>query len=158
MGKSFLIEAYETFRRRLGRGVPQAEEDALGEAFCRLWCAGYEPATAEEGERLLYTAAHRRQISLWRSERRHPSVPLADVHIAEQPPEYDIDDTLLRINNLVRSELTPIQQDILTRHDMGGEPYSEIAKSLGMQEAAVRMQLSRARRKIRDIYRMRNEE
>ena len=43
------------------------------------------------------------------------------------------------------------------RHDVNDETYGEIAESLGMEEAAVRMQLSRARKKIREVYKMKNK-
>lgn len=154
MGKNFLIAAYKKLQHGLRYGLSHAEEDALHDAFCRLWVGEYNPTTREEGERLLYTSLRRRQISLWRSKRRHPQTSLEDTRIAVPPPDADADaeETYLKIRELVETQLTPLQQDILSRHDINGETYSEIAERLGMQEAAVRVQLSRARKKIREIY------
>ena len=45
-----------------------------------------------------------------------------------------------------------LQQQILHMKEYDGKTYSEIAESLGMQEPAVRMQLSRARKEIRECY------
>ena len=152
MSKNFLIAAYEKLQQRLRYGLSHTEADALNDAFLKLWVADYDPATKAEGEKLLSTALQRRRISLWRSERRHPTIPSAEVQIAEPQPENDIEETFQQLNELIRTELTPLQQDILTRHDINDESYSEIAERLGMQETAVRMQLSRARQKIREEY------
>ena len=152
MSKNFLIAAYEKLQQRLRYGLSHTEADALNDAFLKLWVADYDPATKAEGEKLLSTALQRRRISLWRSERRHPTIPSAEVQIAEPQPENDIEETFQQLNELIRTELTPLQQDILTRHDINDESYSEIAERLGMQETAVRMQLSRARQKIREGY------
>ena len=153
MSKNFLIDAYEKLQRRLRYGLSHAQEDALGDAFLKLWAGDYDPATKAEGERLLSQALRHRLISLWRREKRHPKVSSADLQITVQPPENGVDDTFLRVKNLIETKLTPLQQDILTRHDLEDETYSEIADRLGMQESAVRMQLSRARKIIREEYR-----
>ncbi|MBO7118867.1 MAG: sigma-70 family RNA polymerase sigma factor [Bacteroidaceae bacterium] len=154
MSKNFLIEAYRKLQAQVKRyGLSHAEEDALNDAFMKLWVGKYHPADEGEGEKLLYQSMRRRQISLWRSNRRHPQTSLADAQIAEPPPDdSDARDTYKQIWELIKTQLTPLQQDILKRHDVDDETYSEIADKLGMQEAAVRMQLSRARKKIREIY------
>jgi len=152
MSKNFLIAAYKKLQQKLRYGLLY-EEDALNDAFCRLWVGGYNPATKEEGEKLLFLALRRREISLWRSWRRHPQTSLADAQIAEPPPDTEVEDMYRQIWELIKTKLTPLGQEILIRHDIDGETYGEIADRLGMQEAAVRMQLSRARKTIREIYR-----
>jgi RNA polymerase sigma-70 factor (ECF subfamily) len=153
MSKNFLIAAYKKLQARLGRyRLSRAEEDALNDAFCRLWASDYHLAGEAEGERLLYQSMRRRQISLWRSRQRHPHTSLKDEQIAEPPPETKTDEIYQQIWEVIQAQLTPLQQDILKRHDINDETYSGIAEELGMQEAAVRMQLSRARKKIREYY------
>ena len=56
------------------------------------------------------------------------------------------------IEMIIEQKLTPLQQEILKRRDFEGEEYEQIAKSLNMQQSAVRVQLSRARKTIREIY------
>ena len=154
MSKNFLIAAYKRLQQRLRYGLSHTEEDALNDAFCRLWGGGYDPETRAEGEKLLYKSMRHRQISLWRSRNRHPHIPAQDDTLpADQPPDNDIEETYLRIKKLIETRLTPLQQEILTRHDINDETYSEIAEELGMQESAVRMQLSRARKMIRESFR-----
>lgn len=158
MSKNILIAAYKKLQARLERyGLSHAQADALHDAFLRLWTDSYHPAGEKEGERLLYQSMHRRLISLWRAAKRHPQVPPQNIQIADSPPETDIEDTYKEIWELIKTQLTPLQQDILTRHDINDETYSEIAQKLGMQEAAVRMQLSRARKKIRAIYKQKRK-
>ncbi len=152
MSRNFLIDAYMKLRQRLQHGLSDAGADALNDAFCQLWAASYDPATQEEGEKLLYTTLRHRQISFWRMNRRHPQTSLANIQIVQPPPDTDAEETYRQIQRLVAQQLTPLQQDILTRHDINDETYSDIAREMGMQEAAVRMQLSRARKKIREIY------
>jgi len=152
MSKNFLIEAYKKLRQRLQHEDLHEGEDALNDAFCQLWSSSYDPATALEGEKLLSVATHRRQISLWREEKRHPHTSLNKVNIAQSPPDTDIQETFLQIKTLIERQLTPLQEEILTRHDINDETYKQIAENLGMQEAAVRMQLSRARNIIRETY------
>lgn len=153
MSKNFLILAYKKLQQRLQSGLSHSEEDALNDAFCQLWGGGYDPTTKDEGETLLYQALRHRQISLWRSGKRHPKTSLTGVQIAQPPSDNDAEDTFRQVWELITTQLTPLARDILVRHDMNGETYSEIAERLGMQEAAVRMQLSRARKTIRETYR-----
>lgn len=152
MSKNILISAYRKLQQRLQQGLSQAEGDALHDAFVRLWVSDCHPSDEKEGEKLLYQSMRRRQISLWRAGKHHPQMSAQDVQIADPPPDTDAEDTYQEIKKLIMKELTPIGREILISHDVNDETYSEIAERLGMQEAAVRMQLSRARKKIREIY------
>ena len=60
------------------------------------------------------------------------------------------------VEAIIEKELTPLQKQILESREYKGEPLESIAERLGMQQTAVRMQLSRARKKIRECYRRRN--
>ena len=152
MSKNYLTIAYQKLQQRLQFGILHSGEDALNDAFCNLWAGQYDPATEAEGEKLLRTATRNRQISIWREESRHPRASLEKTNLVQPPPDIDAKDTFLQVKTLIESQLTPLQKEILTRHDINDETYKEIAQELGMQEAAVRMQLSRARNIIRETY------
>ncbi len=152
MSKNYLTIAYQKLQQRLQFGILHSGEDALNDAFCQLWAGQYDPATEAEGEKLLRTAVRNRQISLWREENRHPQTSLEKTNLVQSPPDTDAKETFLQVKTLIETQLTPLQKDILTRHDINDETYKEIAHTLGMQEAAVRMQLSRARNIIRETY------
>ena len=65
---------------------------------------------------------------------------------AEKEEQY------VAVDRLIREHLSPLQQTILYRREMDGEEIRSIASDLGMEEAAVRMNLSRARRTIKELY------
>ena len=50
-------------------------------------------------------------------------------------------------------DITLLQKKIIQLHEYEGLSFEEIAKELGMQPAAVRMQASRARKLLRDKFR-----
>ena len=56
------------------------------------------------------------------------------------------------VKKIVESKLTETQRLILSRREYDNMEYEEIAEELGMQPAAVRMQLSRARKTILECY------
>ena len=59
---------------------------------------------------------------------------------------------------MVDTELTDLQKLIVRRHEYESVTLEKIAEELGMQPPAVRMQLSRARKTIREHYRNRYHE
>ena len=60
------------------------------------------------------------------------------------------------VEEIINRKLTQVQQQILREKEYEGKSMEEIAQALGMQPAAVRMQLSRARKIIRECYRNRH--
>ena len=56
------------------------------------------------------------------------------------------------IEESLRNDISDIQQYIIRRHEYDGVPLEAVARELGMKAPAVRMQLSRARKAIRDKY------
>ena len=134
---------------------PEDAEDALQEAFCRLWPRADSLRNQAEAEKLASTVVKNISID---QLRRQPDQLTVDVETLsedtrfsteteqEQREQYEV------VSRLIAQRLTPLQQRILRGHDMEGRSYEEIAQREGMQEAAVRMQLSRARKTIRECY------
>ena len=58
---------------------------------------------------------------------------------------------------LAEKELTPLQKKIVRMHEYEGTSFEQIARKLGIQPAAVRMQISRARKTLREKFRKDNE-
>lgn len=56
------------------------------------------------------------------------------------------------IERIIMAQLTDNQREIFMMKEFKGYSFSQIAKELNMQEPAVRMQLSRARKSIREFY------
>ena len=73
--------------------------------------------------------------------------------------DWDEREALFRdVERLIRTRLTPTQQAILRRREYEGASFETIADELSMQPAAVRMQLSRARKIIRECYQQQSHE
>lgn len=152
-----LVDAYTTvFRRlgaRLGRMLSGAEgaQDILQDAFLRLWGRPDAPA---DSAALLATTARRLAIDNYRRHARRPEVPI-DEQLDSLPDDDDTQARLERydaVRQIIDSRLTPQQREVLTLRDIDGLPYAQIAARLGIDETAVRMRLSRARKAVRDIY------
>jgi RNA polymerase sigma-70 factor (ECF subfamily) len=160
MPRDLLTDTYMRLRNRFRTGAwrilgsTEDVEDALQEAFYKLWKRDYDIRTVAEAEALLSTAV--RNTSLDAVRRRRDKVPL---DAADRLPAEDRRDRLEQLSavqELIESELSDTQRYILERVEYGGVTQEQIAKELGMQHATVRAQLSRARKTIRELYRKRN--
>ena len=154
--EEILLPAFQRLRRGLQRLASSmvgesVAEDALQDAFVRLWTRRTTLHSEDEAGRLLTTVKHL-SIDHLRQQQREASVSLTEADGAEEDAP-DMESRFQAVERIVASELSSLQRDILRRHDYEGQDYDAIAQSLQMQPAAVRMQLSRARRTIREIYR-----
>ena len=148
-----LTETYQRIRQRLraraGKMLSDAEaaEDALQDAFVQLW-GRYQVRSEREAEALLTRTV--RNVSIDQLRRRK-TVPL----VGDLPEETGENREALfrRVEKMVDTELTELQKLIIRRHEYEGVTLEKIAEELGMQPPAVRMQLSRARKTIREQYR-----
>ena len=146
-----LTETYQRIRQRLQVGAgklladAEAAEDALQDAFVRLW-GRYEVRSGREAEALLTRTVRNVSIDQLRKRKTVP--------IAGDLPEEDVGENrealFRRVEEMVDSELTDLQRLIVRRHEYEGLTLERIAEELGMQPPAVRMQLSRARKTIRE--------
>lgn len=146
----------DRFRTRARRILGNAEDadDALQEAFFRLWSKDYQVRTRAEAEALLSTAV--RNTSLDAVRRRRDKVPLDAADRLPADDRRDRAEQLTAVQDLIQKELTDTQRYIIEKVEYGGLTQEQIAQDLGMQPAAVRMQLSRARKTIRELYKKRN--
>ena len=108
--------------------------DALQDAFCRLWPRRHQIHSSEEAKALAVTTIRNLCIDQVRKEK----IPLMELDV-----ERD-------------SNLTETIEENIEKKEYEEESIDEIAKELNMQPSAVRMQLSRARKIIRECYRNRH--
>ena len=127
-------------------------EDALQDAFVRLW-GRYQVRSEREAEALLTRTV--RNVSIDQLRKRK-TVPLA-MDLPEERTE-NREALFRRVEEMVDTELTDLQRLIIRRHEYESVTLERIAEELGMQPPAVRMQLSRARKTIREQYRKRYHE
>lgn len=155
---STFTELRKGFLRLAMRFLPNKEDadDALQEAFFRLWKHADQIGSREEAEALTVVTVKNLCIDTLRRRNHLPTVELdenRDESISDSTAESMEKEERFRIvERIIELRLTPLQQQILHMKEYEGKKYNEIADILGMQEPAVRMQLSRARKEIRECY------
>ena len=148
MAEDFLTEAYISLRDRW------KAEDALQEAFCRLWGRKYKVASFKEAVGLLSRTGRNIEIDEYHKSRNRRNVSVDDVRIEDGSAAAAERAALFRkVEASLESELTRLQKQILRMHEYDDMSFEDIAEELGMQPAAVRMQASRARKTLRDKFR-----
>lgn len=162
--ETVLTTTFLKIRRRLQiisasiLGNDTEAEDALSEAFLRLWKHPQSVNSSQQAEAVLTKTVRNLSIDEVRKRRSHPTADWEQVSnqqfTSEEEDEVDeITLRLQRIEKLIDECLSPVQQQVLRMRDVDGRTYAEIAQHLNMQETAVRMQLSRARKHLRELYR-----
>lgn len=152
MAEDFLTEAFISLKGRL------RAEDALQDAFCRLWGRKYKPENLRSAIGLLSTTVRNIEIDEYRKNRQRRMVSLEERQIPDESEAPLEKETLFRkVEASLDEELTPLQKKIVRMHEYEGTSFEQIARILGMQPAAVRMQVSRARKALREQFRKDNE-
>ena len=153
MSQDYLTDAFIRLRQRLrvisGRVIADSAgaEDVLQDSFVRLWRKQYPLQSEKEAEALLTRTV--RNVSL-NEKRRKRGVPLETDIVDESPDAVEKERAYDELKRKIDSELTSTQKYILEEKEYGGRTLEEIARELKMEPAAVRMQLSRARKKLKD--------
>lgn len=146
------------FLRLASRFFPDEEDanDALQEAFCRLWPKRDEIGSRQEAEAMTVATVRNLGIDAYR---RRQSVQWLELNeerdggVAEPvSDELERREQFRTVETIIDRHLTEVQRTIVRRREYDGAEFSEIAAELGMEEPAVRMQLSRARKTIRMCY------
>lgn len=143
------VRIWQKLKFSSGRLLPddQDAEDVLQDCFVRLWQRQYQLDSEKEAEVLLAKTVRNASIN---AKRRKHFAHLA----ADYPVEGDIDEDRERyfseMQESIRTELTEKQRYILEEKEYGGRTLEDIARELKMEPAAVRMQLSRARKILRN--------
>ncbi len=153
MAKDYLMDAFVRLRQKLkvsvGRMLPDAggAEDILQDCFVRLWQRRYPLRSEQEAEALLVRTVRNASIN---ERRRARPAPLEQDYPEDRPDIEDKERAYAELKRKIESELTVTQRYILEEKEYGGRTLEEIARELGMEATAVRMQLSRARKKLRN--------
>lgn len=123
-------------------------EDALQDAFVKLW-GRYRIRSPQEAEAILNRTVRNNAVD---QLRRRKTVPLEDEVADEELDAAEREALFRKVETLIENDITDTQKYIIRRHEYEGAKLETIAKELGMNPPAVRMQLSRARKTIRDRY------
>ena len=136
--------------------LPSEEDaaDALQDAFCKLWPR--RDTINDEAKAEALTGVTVRNICIDRTRKRTlPTVPLDEEHdtINNESTYSEREDKYNRVKAIIDNELTELQRRIIELKEIEGVEIVEIARRQQMTESAVRMNLSRARNRIRECYR-----
>ncbi len=132
-------------------------DDALQEAFTRLWERRKAIRSEDEASALMTTTVRNLSVDAYRRQATHAIVEIdaecKDFHDSEAERQATIDERFLEVQALMSKVLTPSQIQVMRMRDYEDRSYEEIACLLQLSETAVRMQLSRARKAVREAYR-----
>ena len=149
----YLTDAFIRLRQKLkrvsSRILPDADgaEDILQDSFVRLWRRQYPLQSEKEAEALLTRTVRNASLN---ERQRARSAPLERDYVDESPDTEEKERAFVQMTEKIQTELTDTQRYLLEEKEYGGRTLEDRAAELGMKPAAVRMQLSRARKTLRD--------
>lgn len=137
-------------------GNREDASDVVQEVFCRLWPIKDRIKTENEAASMAVKTAKnicidrlRREDSLYFSKLDKTQDIGSGEYIQQN---FETRETFLIVRQIINEHLSVLQRQILEMKDFEGYEIEEISQKLNMQPTAVRMNLSRARKEIRDQY------
>lgn len=134
--------------------------DAVQDAFVKLWQqrGRYESSSHAQGAGMM--TVRTTSIDMARHNSHHTDIPVEQAadSIIDEP---DNEERLLayrQVRHIIDNDLSPNQRTIIDMREVEGLEFEDIAARLGMQPVTVRVELSRARKRVREIYQARNME
>ncbi len=154
MDREFFISAFRNVRRRLMARHSDDEEDALQDAFCRLWARRDDISSQGEAEGFLTVAARNLTVDSHRRRQAHPETDIENANRfqAEEDDGNSIKEQYIEIQRLIERNLSPRDREILLHRDQDGWEFDEIASYYEISETNARMIVSRSRKAIRELY------
>ncbi len=152
MGNKTFIDTFVELQNKLHRVATQLlndqseAEDAIQDTFCNLWNSNL-PETSEEARYKLFAVLRNVCLNKLKKKQRYTQILDNDVILPEE--QYEESE---RIKKLLFSSLTPLQKKILQMVVSEDMDYEEVARRLDISVESVRMNVCRARKKMREIY------
>ena len=106
------------------------------------------------------TAVHNMSIDVVRRRAARPTVAVDEARdmVADDTRPAGRDEVYAQVAAIIEHELSPVQRSIVRMREYEGLDFDDIARRLDLQPSNVRVQLSRARKRIRQIYRERHQQ
>ncbi|MBO7610355.1 MAG: RNA polymerase sigma factor [Muribaculaceae bacterium] len=127
----------------------QSDEDAqdvLQDTWLKLSDKSDVESTSEAMNKLVVVL---RNICIDRL-RKARTIPIDSINSNDVPQYSMVTEDIERLEQLLQQQLTPLQRQIFTLVTHDGFDYEQIANKLSMSVEAVRMNMSRIRKKIRE--------
>lgn len=140
------------YARRLTADGAEAE-DAVQETFLRLWDHREELDRYDSIEAFAMTLVRNACLDAWRWQQRYEQLDESGTSGWVESPEHglEVSDEARLVREIIDT-LPSLQRLVLLKKDVEGLETEEIAAITGCNAEAVRSNLSRARRRVRDIY------
>ena len=129
-------------------------EDVVQEVMLKLWNIRQKLEEYNSIEALAVRITHNLCMDMWRTKRTD-QVSLDQVPVVSQTvnPERVLEgNDEIRLMREIISSLPTLQQTIIRMKDIEEYETEEIAQITGCSSESIRSNLSRARKKVRDIY------
>ena len=133
--------------------------DAVQDAFVKLWQQRERYDTTSHARGAGIMAVRTTSIDMMRHNNHRSFLPIEQA--ADTTEEVNDNDRSLAYNQvrmIIDNDLSPNQRLIIDMREIQGMEFEDIAKQLKMKAANVRVELSRARKRVREIYQSRFKE
>ena len=167
MSKDILTTVFTSLRKNFlkqAQRILVSEEDAedvVQDAFCKLWRSDYTLKTTNEAEALARTTIRNLSLDELRKQEVRPQFSLdteRDTVLQRSAlEEIEIRERFEQVETIIEAELSPSERRVMHLKEYEGHSIEEIAEMMNLTEAAVRMKLSRARKRIRTVYQEQNK-
>ena len=167
MSKDILTTVFTSLRKNFlkqAQRILASEEDAedvVQDAFCKLWRSDYTLKTTNEAEALARTTIRNLSLDELRKQEVRPQFSLdteRDTVLQRSAlEEIEIRERFEQVETIIEAELSPSERHVMHLKEYEGHSFEEIAEMMNLTEAAVRMKLSRARKRIRTVYQEQNK-
>jgi RNA polymerase sigma factor (sigma-70 family) len=135
-------------------GDPEEAKDIVQEVFIKLWKKGDDLMEYKSIEALAMVTT--RNLCLDKLKvKKYPSESIEKLGNEVEEKMYeekqDLTDMVQKIHHIIKT-LPELQRTVIQLRDIEGYDFDEISGILDMNENAVRVNLSRARKKIREMF------
>ena len=159
MGLDLMTSSFMGLRDKLHRIAmrylqnDEDAQDALQDTWLKL-CDKGKVETSQEARNKLVAVLRNICIDQLRKKR---TVPIDTINSSQVPQCSMETEDIERLKQLLQQQLTPHQRQIFNLVTHEGCEYEQIAKQMSMSVEAVRMNMSRIRKKIRETYKKLNQ-
>ena len=165
MSDKLLISTFTAMRKRflsIAMHILPSEDDAadaLQDAFCKLWPRRDDIKSSTQAEALTRTTLKNICIDKVR-KRTIETIPIDEQHdvFEEESTQSYKEKQFIQVKEIIEKELTEREKEIFELKELDDLSILEIAERFKLTEGAVKMCLSRARKKIRECYRKEAED
>lgn len=130
--------------------IPMDAEDATQEVFIKLWAKKEQLSQYNSIEAFAMTITRNLCLDLLKSKKRQTVELHEEAMVSEKTPfqQAEITDNMALMNKVL-DNLPEQQKAIVQLRDIEGYGYEEIAEIMGLTVNTIRVNLSRARKKVK---------